>query len=434
MKKILSMFCAFLLLLSLSGCGIADGANTDTLLSPPAPAGELNDVWEVLKASAGSDIKLKYPSSGIHRSAIIEKDLNGDGIMEAVAFYSTTLDNTTTLHISLVAKSGDEWASGGTSTIVATGIEKVEFADINGDGVFEIIVGWNIYGSVEKSLGVYSADSLGLTSRLLESYNTYICKDFDFDANPDILIVSHDTKKATSSARLFDLTESGVKEIGACDLDAAVTEYSEPIVFAVNKKTAVYIDGVKGAGTITEMLIIEENSISNLSYSPTDDSAFDTFRTGSIKTADINRDGNYDIPLSYVLTQSTDANSQSIYKTNWYNFDGKGISLALSTIMNYTDSYFLEIPEKWDSSISVSLDTATKTLTVFRLDTITGSSAEMLLKINAVPKNETLNSVYKGSELLAETQSFTYYATLGIYEGSQAITIEELKDLFNIIP
>lgn len=432
MRKLLGLVCAFCIALSLSGCGMPDG-NIDTLLSPPAPTGQLRNVWQVLQKSAGTDITLKYPSSGEYRSAIIEKDLNADGTSEAVAFYSTTLDNVTTMHISLIAKNGEEWLSGGDASLVATGVEKVEFADINGDGVDEIVVSWNVYSTVERSVGVYSADGTGLTTRILESQTTYICKDFDFDSNPDILIINRDTKKAISTAKLLDLTNDGVKEIGSCALNAAVTDYLEPVTFALDNKIAVYIDGIKGTGMVTEMLIVENGAISNLSFSGNNDTAFDTFRSSSATVFDINGDGNYDIPISYLLTQSSDSPSDNIYKTNWYSYNGEGILLTISTIMNYPDGYFLEIPEKWDATITASINSTDKTLTIFRLDTQTGASAEMLLKIHASPKDPNLVSTYQGSRKIAESDTYNYYITLGIYEGPEAITFEELNNLFKII-
>lgn len=431
MRKLLSIFCAVCMLLTLGGCSMSDG-NVDTLLSPPAPSGELYDVWQVITGLTSDATTLKYPSSGEYRSAITTKDLNGDNIYEAIAFYSTTLENVTTMHISLIAKSGDDWSSYGDVSLVATGVERVEFADINGDGILEIVVGWNVYGSVQKSVGVYSVEKAGLVSRILENHTSYICRDFDFDDNPDLLIINKDDIKKTSSAKLLDLTADGVKELGSTPLDPSVTEYLEPIVFSLENKTAIYIDGTKSTGMVTEMLIIENGIITNLSYSGGTNTAFDTYRATPSPTLDINGDGNYDIPISYLLTQAA-VPSENVYKTNWYSFDGKGISLTVSTIMNYDDGYSLELPEKWDSTISASLSIADKTLTLYRLDNETGSSAQMLFKISAVAKNGTLAPSLMGSTIIDENDTTTFYVTLGSYNGAEATSEEEIRSLFKIL-
>ncbi len=432
MKKLIALFLMICIILCLTSCGFTDG-NIDTLLSPPEPSGELNEVWNVLKKTVGDKTTLKYPSSGNFRSAIIEQDLDRDGSREALAFYSSTTDNITSMHLHLVSKLEKEWVSRGDVSIVATGIEQVEFSDINGDGTNEIIVSWNIYGGVEKSVGVYTFDSNGIKSRLLENHTKYICKDFDFDKNPDLLIINTDVKNSVTIAKLLDLTKDGVKELGNCQLDMGVTEYKEPISFSVGDKTAVYIDGIKGTGMITEMLIIDDGVIRNLSYSPDNSTYFDTFREGALEIKDINDDGNYDIPIPFILTQSTATQTENIYKTNWYSFDGKGISLSVSTIMNFTDGYYLEIPEKWDSTISVSSNPADKSLSVSRLNNETGESSELLLKINATEKSDTLAPTFEGSTKIAETDTLIFYATLGSYKGNEAITAKELKNIFKII-
>ncbi len=430
-KKLLAVFCAVCIVLSLSGCSMLDG-NIDTLLAPPAPTGKLREVQLALEASVSDKITLKYPTSGDYRSAIVLKDLNGDGTEEALALYSTTLDNTTNMHINLIANNGEEWVSGGAASLVATGVEKIDFADMNGDGVLEILVGWSIYGTVEKSLGVYSVTDGGITSRILESYTSYIYRDFNNDDTPDILTIYQDTAKSVSTAKLLDLTEDGTAVLGTCPLDPAVTEYREPIIFELNGKIAVYLDGTKGTGTVTEMLIID-SGMTNLSFSADTTTAFDTYRSGNTATTDIDSDGNYDIPISFLLTESATGNADKIYKTNWYCYNGEGIVLTMSALMNYQDGYFLEIPEKWDSGVTVTSNSAERLRTVFRLDKESGNSAEELLKIQAVPKANGTASTHADSIKIGENDKYTYYAVFGTYTGAEALSIDELKELFKII-
>ncbi len=431
MKKLLALLCAAVLTFTLSGCSTLDG-NIDTLLNPPAPTGQLRQVQNALLESVKGELTLKYPTSGEYRSAFVMKDLDGDGVLEALAFYSTTLDNTTNMHINLITKDGSEWVSCGAASIVATGVEKVDFADINGDGKLEILVGWSIYGSVEKRLSVYVLDENGITSRIQESYSSYVCRDFTNDKTLDILIISKDAATATATAKLIDLNSQGTEELGSCALDPAVSEYREPVIFELDGRTAVYLDGTKGAGTITEMLLVDEGLI-NLSYSPDNATHFDTFRTGNTPIADINGDGNYDIPISFLLTQSLAGTADNIYKTNWYCFNGTEIVMTLSAIMNAQDGYYLELPEKWDGAITVTSNITEHLRTVFRLDAETGSSGEELLRLWAIPKEEGLTPTYENSFKLGENDKFTYYAALGEYKGREAITKDELKELFSII-
>lgn len=431
MKKLLAVILALLICFSLCGCDGLDG-NVESLLSPPAPSGVLKEVQAALKKSVSGSFTLKYPTSGEHRSAIILKDLNGDGENEALAIYSTTLDNTTNMHVNYITCSDGVWASKGYSSIVASGIEKVDFADLNGDGVLEILIGWNVYSSVERRLSVYSITENSIATRIQENYTSYLYRDFNGDSTIDVLVIYQDAAKAISTAKLLDLSDEGATEIGSCLLDPAVSEYKEPVIFPLNGRTAVYIDGVKGAGTITEMLLIDSHLI-NLSYTDSNTSAFNTFRSGNSPITDINLDGNYDIPISYLLTESVLGAADNVYKTNWYCYNGTEIVMSLSAIMNSADGYYLEIPEKWDSTITVTSNSAEHLRSVYRLDQESGSSAEELLKLQAIPKEAEDPTIIEGGFKLGETDKFTYYAALGSYAGAEAITKDELKDMFKII-
>ena len=103
--------------------------------------------------------------------------------------------------------------------------------------------------------------------------------------------------------------------------------------------------------------------------------------------------------------------------------------------MNYTDGYFIKIPQKLNGKITVSRDTATRTRTIMRIDTETGNSAEMLFRIQAVPvtaDSAYIENPYVSFEI-ARTEEYYYVATIGSYNGQEAVTADEIKSLFNIL-
>ena len=216
----------FLLLLVLTilclgtGCTKLD-SNIYNLLAPPRAAGDMSDIQAALNKSITEKYSFKFPTSGEHRSAIILNDLDGDGTEEAVAIYSTTVENTTNMNINLIAKNGEVWYSAGNIKVVATGIEKIEFADLGGDSKKEIIVGWNVYESVDKSVGVYSVTEKGLVGRIFENYTNYLCQDFNADGKNELLTIykNNDTEQPLATAKLLALNDQGAEEISRCPLD-----------------------------------------------------------------------------------------------------------------------------------------------------------------------------------------------------------------------
>ena len=139
LKKLIMLILSALLTFILSGCD-ALMFNADELLLSPMLEGVMYPVQQALEDSVKDKITLKYPVSGEYRSAFVMKDIDGNGVDEALAFYSTTADSTVTMHINIIEFNG-EWESKGDLSLVGNGVESVSFADLDGNGRLEIIVG-----------------------------------------------------------------------------------------------------------------------------------------------------------------------------------------------------------------------------------------------------------------------------------------------------
>ena len=161
MKKLFCLFFAACMCLCLCSCALFS-SDTEELIAPPQLSGDMSPIKSALEKSAPKGYSLKYPSAGNRRSAVILEDINGDGLKEAFAFYSTDGDELTKMHINMIAYDNNAWESVCTAEVTAGGVEKVEFCDIDGDGIKEIAVGWEIFGSGEKKLAVYIDEIKGI--------------------------------------------------------------------------------------------------------------------------------------------------------------------------------------------------------------------------------------------------------------------------------
>ena len=85
--KVISMLIAFAICFLLCGCDIF-ASDTAELLSPPELSGDISPIADAIAKSAGGEYTLKYPSDGNFRSAVVQNDIDGDGRLEAFAFYS----------------------------------------------------------------------------------------------------------------------------------------------------------------------------------------------------------------------------------------------------------------------------------------------------------------------------------------------------------
>ena len=357
------------------------GRDIDSLLEAPKLTGDMYAIQKAVEDSAKGEINLRYPKKGEYLSSFVLYDLDNDGAEEAVAFYSMAGDTTSDeIYISFVDKNEEgAWSVVGSVPITAIGVEQVSFADLDGDGTMEIVVGWNVFSTLEKQVAVYTASAEKFTQRLLESYTEYVVCDIMEVGYSQLLTVNLNLTEKTSTARLYHLDGTGIAEEGSAALDGSVTGYLTPVVARLaSGKPAVYIDATKGTSSmITEILYFqpvdtrtEKASGENLQVtrssalvSPFHDGTTNeneiTSRPTAAKMRDIDGDGVMEMPLMTALSGfSSRTDDEKLYYTVWRHYDEKKFETVLTAVMNYAAGYYIRYPDQWlegsSSKITVS--------------------------------------------------------------------------------
>lgn len=388
MKKVLLTIISLLAAVSLTACsGI--GVNISESLSPPKPSGELYDIQQALERSVGENVKLSYPSHGKYRSAIITRDLDGDEKFEVFSFYSTeTDDKTTVMHINYIKWTEKGWVSVSDLEAAASGVESVDFATLDYSGVPKVIVNWTKYSAVTKQVSVYDINSGSLKELTSAEFSVSAVTDFDKDGINEIVAIHLDVEAKTSSAQVLALTENGFEPKGSCKLDGGVTSYYEPQFSKLSNGTpALFIDAVKPSGTITEVIHLRDGKYVNAFVDGDAESSenIKTLRASAVRSADFNGDGAIDIPLAEKLpSEAGTLESDSVYMTVWNSFDGHVFVPFARTVINFTDGYYIDIPDKWLGAFTVQRRLDMKQRTVVRWNPDTETVGEEVLKIQAV--------------------------------------------------
>ncbi len=439
MKKLKLFFCAtlvFALMTALSGCRLFSAG--EELLTPPRPQGELSEIQERLQESVGGAIKLRYPTDGDYRSAIIRYDITGNGVDDAIAFYSTENENSSAMHISVVTKRDGEWRSAKDIAVLASGVERVLFDDLDGDGVSEIIVGWNIYSNVDKEVAVYSFDGEVLTQRIHEKYSSFLCCDLDTDQRKELFVLHLNSTEKKSTAKLVELNEGGsATEISSCRADGNVSGYASVVESKLlSGKPAIFVDGQKGASTITEIIYLENGSLLNPLCDEQTFVTTVTERASGVSAQDINGDGTPDIPMIQLLPGYEDAaEKDKLYITKWCAYDGEKLVVTMTAVMNYTDGYYFTVPKALDGRITVEKNVESRIRTIYLYDSNTSSRVGELFKIRTVNINnwESSPDEYADWQEIASNESVVYAIKMGGYAGEGALTPDEVKSEFKLI-
>lgn len=443
--------------LSFSSCSYL-GSDMDGMLRAPKPTGELYEIQQALEKNVVGGILLKYPQTGDYRSAFILHDSDGDGEDEALAFYileSEQSDKTAKLHVSLIDRADGVWKPM-TELLLSGTVNQVSFADLDGDGRDEIIIGWTQYTTLEKKLSAYTLREGGLIQRIQENYTQYaVCNLIPGRSQPQLLLFNLNTADKVASAKLISLGMSGVQEEGTVNLDGTVTAYQAPTAGYLKDGTpAVYVDAYKGsAAMITEIVyyteLIQENEealqpVSRL-VSPFHDNITRvndiTRRPAAAVSRDVDRDGVLEMPLMIPLPgYDATVDSEKLYLTTWRNYDGKRFTNVYSAFMDYEDEYFFRYPAQWQGdntvNVTVGAQSSSKQRSFYVWNPVGKNREEELLTIQLLSEREWEGrdqEEWEGYIELAHRSGLYYVGKIIASTGVYALTEETLRECFGLI-
>ncbi len=432
LKKSAIIIMILLMVFSLCGCDFFT-ADTAELLSAPSLSDDLKQISSAISESVGKSYTFKYPQMGENRSAVVQKDIDADGVNEAFAFYSTVDGDVEMMNINVVRYNKKNWKSYGQHSIVASGVHRVDFCDLDKDGVSEILVGWQIYGTSEMYLAVYSFKGSNLVQRMLYKYTHFTVCDLDNNKTDEVLVIDANTETAQNIATLYGLSEDGVVQLGKCTLDGKVQSFAHPIVSELSSgKPAVYIDSIKGIGAITEVLIYENNKLLNPLYDEQIAETAKSLRSASFATHDFNNDGLLEIPVQLnVPSVSKSEVAEKLYLTCWCSFNGEILTTQVTSMINVIDGYYYNIPSKWVGNIAILKDTDNRIREIYSYDTEQMTVGDSLLYIRAIAKKDWEKGIYSALNLIkiGETEDSIIACRIS---KSADVTLQDVKDNFGI--
>lgn len=446
MKRLLGVCMAVVLMLCTAGCRFF-GNDFSSLLAAPQSPGELNDIQNALVQSIDGDYTLQYPTGGQYRTAMVQYDLNGDGLREAFAFYGTVNDDgTQTMHLSFINYLSDKWSVKSDLQIVAAGINFIEFHDFNGDGTYEVVAGWKNYNSSSGILTVYCFENDSLIQRIRDDYLAYLVYDADADNRQELFVVSGQrplltantndqmAEKAVMAASLYKLEENEIRQVGRCGLDAASERYAVPRYTSITaEQKAVVLDGyITGGGMITEAFVWENGGLSNLFYDEVTGKNTLTYRTSTIRSLDYNEDGIVEIPQMQQLPTPSGEVGDSVYLTKWMQLEQQGFRSIGSSIVNTVDGYYIDVPTEWDNKITIVRKMDAMQRIVYMWDAQNDLLSDEIFRVQLFPIETWETKPPEGWTELLRNEA---YVIAGIVnpDAELAITIGELQRGLHLI-
>ena len=190
-KRLLAGLFSLLLWFSLTGCAGFTYKNINELLRAPALGGGLDEIQKALTAYLdGVEPQYKYPKEGDWRSPLIQADLNGDGIEEAVLLYSVPDASSLYVYVALLEQVDGVWQVVQNVQGVSAEVASLEVADLLEDGTRQLIVGYSKSNFSAKTFALYTYTDGELERAFQRDYSRYEIGDFTGHGTTDLVVVS----------------------------------------------------------------------------------------------------------------------------------------------------------------------------------------------------------------------------------------------------
>lgn len=440
-KKLFTLALAASFTLRLPSCALT--ASVETMLSPPRLTVEQEQIFQALQTAVGGTVSLKYPKSGELRSAFTIEDLDGDGEDEAVAFYTVSRSSAeeNALRICLLAQENGAWRAMAEYPTAGAEVERIDIDTLGSNPRKNLIVRYSIVDGASRTAEVMHFEDGALIRTLSLPYSALSVRDLSGDGEQELFVIEGTTLEAQAAATVYRLDADGSYIQSQAALPEAFTDISGISYGVVPDQSgtaflpAVYIDGTSGATTAQTAVLTYQDTALSVIYTDTPERFPNTARPLACRTADLDADGEPEIPVQtafYGYTNAADGSPLSM--TNWYVCRNGLLMRECSSYYSASDGYAFVIPTRWERRVTAAQVDDEIVFYEFDTDTQQEDGSPVLraplLRITALSDAVTAETMQENGYLLMQSRNGIYYLAK-IEAGSDAtLTLTNSELLF----
>ncbi|GEM_PF-861376 len=434
MKKHRVAACAAVLCLLLSGCsGLS--LNGPDILTPPNAEGDQAEIQQLIRNSVGKSYEMVYPEKGEYKSSVIFKDLTGDGVDEGVAMYTPDSES---VRILIAGKDGDSYRLITEGAVQSPRLERVEFADLYGDGTSEVIVSCKGSAAEFQTIAILSSDGKTAQKDYVNACADHLIGDMDSNGRDDLLTLALADGENLPTARLFTADDGELSEIASCEIASDTREYVNLLYGKISSETVgAVIDARDLDGNYSTQIICYDYNAPGLVNPLYVGSSYNkTKRASAIASADIDRDDIIEIPLCNKMDFSSNEDSASVCdRIDWcsYNYAQLALVTKQSAILCDRLGFILNLaPEHAD--IVTARYTGENSMSVYLWE-YKGSTPERTTKLVTIKRYDRSgfdeNSVPEA--IAGRNSTYVYTYVIDSQEGFYGYTDDEVTNNFVIL-
>lgn len=428
----------------LSGCS-AIGLDSKALMSPPRESGDRGEIQSLLAENAGEELTFRYPRKGEYRSAIVTKDITGDRKEEALALYKAA-DGSGGTTISFMTQTDGKWTIMRSFTNPSVQVDRICFADLDDDGMKEVVVGWGNSSVNLCSAYVYDYTQTGVLEIPMEyGYGEMAVTNLVNEGQDELFIATLTSDNKEAMGQIIRLSEGALQIVEAASLDPTVLQYSQISTGLISQnQKGIILDGLRADNSMVTQVIYwnAEKETLQAPYSGKSSQNINiTSRNAvaSYTSRDIDGNSIIEFPVVNILPGSDDTSKDPVsYLINWSQFDVQTQApvRVMSTVINSRDGFWYLFPESWRGKVTCRSDASTHSTVFYEWlqDDGTGSPAlgAAILKIQ-VFSAEDWETQAKGYTRLIERGGMVYGVQIPEPDHELAPSVGEVKESFKFL-
>ena len=352
-KRILLPVLTTLTALLFTGCAMR---TVEEMYALPKRSEEFNEMQSAID-TAMYGMTYASPQSGENQQTVQMADLDGDGIDEILVFAKGASQKPLQVLIFTQDENGRVRTM---ETIGSNGLafEQVEYVDFDEEPGSELVVGIRVGDQVQRSVAVYTFKNGDAELMLMNGYSKFVTCDLDQNGRSELMVLRSGEQETQWATAVLYHCGSGQIERSA---EISLSETPENIRRIMqgkleNRVPAIFIASTVGRdAVVTDVLTIKDNQLINLAFSSDVNTSVQTLRNYYVYADDIDEDSVVEIPSIIAMKPVSNWNhEEEKYLLRWYSFDDNGWEYdKLFTFHNYVGGWYLQLDNSWASRITV---------------------------------------------------------------------------------
>ena len=355
------MWKRFLLAMTVMVLGLMSGCTmrpVDQMYCLPKRPAAYNNLQAVMdEAMAGKEYCA--PLTGENLQTVQMVDLDGDGEREYLLFAKS--ESQKVLQILVFRHEDGKYALSDTVECNGSAFDQVEYAQMDGRGGMELVIGCKLSDQLPRSVCVYTCVDAEIKQVATANYTKFLTCDLNDDMLTELMVFrSGQSNGDKGIAELYSMASGSMVRFNDVSMSGSADSLKHIAVGMLGSGAqAVFADcAVEGQGIVTDVYTVVDGVFTNLPFSAETATSHRTLREKVIYVEDVDGDGEIELPaLMDMKLPDTGELTGDCALIRWYTLDKGGSETdKLYTYHDFAGGWYMELGDEWADRICVVQD------------------------------------------------------------------------------